>query len=118
MEGFEDPRPLLAIDADAGILDRATQGHVLCRAVGERQLHQDLAALGEFDGVADQVDQHLPQAGRVAGQVMRHLLGDEIDEFDTLGRAAFAEQIGYLGNQLARIEIDLGKLEMPGLDFR
>ncbi len=49
---------------------------------------------------------------------MRHLLGDEIDEFDTLGRAAFAEQIGYLGNQLARIEIDLGKLEMPGLDFR
>ena len=118
MEGFKDPHALLAIDTDAGILNRAMQRHVFLRAVDQCEFYEDLAALGEFDSVADEVDQHLPQPGRVAGQMVRHLLGDEIDEFDTLAGAALAEQIGDLGNQLARIEIDLRQFEPAGLDLR
>src|SRR5207302_9378197 len=51
VEGIEDPRLLLRIDADPGIANRAMERRILCRAVGERHLDQDLAALGELDGV-------------------------------------------------------------------
>src|SRR5205807_10152190 len=70
------------------------------------------------DRVADEIDQYLPQPGRVAGQTVRHLLGDEIDEFDPLAGAALAEQVGDFGDQLARIELDHSQIETAGFDLR
>ena len=91
---------------------------MLLRGVGQRQFDEDLTVLGEFDRIADQVNQHLPQPGRVAGQTVRHLLGDEIDEFNALAGAALAEQVGDFGDQLARIELDHCQIETTGFDLR
>ena len=64
---------LLFRDADAGIADEDPQAYLA--AVGGPGLfdaHIDVAALGELDGVAGEVGQHLLQAHGVAGEVVRH----------------------------------------------
>ena len=118
MEGFENPGLLIGVDADAGIPDRRQEGYAIFSAFGQRQLDEDLAALGEFHRVADEVDQHLPQPRRVAGEPPRHILGNEINEFEPLAGAALAKQIGHLGNQFARVEVDHRELKPPGFDLR
>ena len=55
------------LDADAGVdhARRASAADALAMR-RDRQAQRDAAALGELDGVAEQVDQHLPQAMRIA----------------------------------------------------
>jgi hypothetical protein len=54
-----------------------------------------MAAAGELDGIADQVDQHLPQAHRVADDGERQVRADLVDEFD--GLVARAQRKGLAG---------------------
>ena len=47
--------------------------HLLARALEQLDVEPDFAALGELDGVIDEVRQDLAQAQRVAQQVLRNL---------------------------------------------
>ena len=59
-------------DADAGVDDVEAEGDVGVGLGLLENADDDLAALGELDGVADQVDQHLPQPDRVGPDELRH----------------------------------------------
>jgi len=65
---LEEARLLLGIEPDAGVFDR--ECHPRPPAADRRRAcaHDDLAALGELDGIAQQVEQDLPDAGRIADQ--------------------------------------------------
>ncbi len=66
-KGVEDALQMLRGDADAGVLHLDHQ-----RAVVVVQPQQHMAALGELERVAQQVQQHLLQAQRIAPQVGRY----------------------------------------------
>ena len=68
-EGAEQLFLLIGLDADAGVAD--PEGHrAESVAIGRRDLdiQIDVAGVGKLDGVAQQVEQNLPQPPRVAGQ--------------------------------------------------
>ena len=63
VEIFEQPRLLLGRHADAGIGDRELDGRESVGDLAHAQFH--LALLGELAGVAQKVEQNLPQPHRV-----------------------------------------------------
>ena len=74
-ELLEQPAKFLRRDADAGVfhLDPHLRGvRSLVEAV---DADDDMAVVGEFDGVARQVDDDLPQASRVADEIPRAAAG-------------------------------------------
>ena len=74
-EGREQAFQLLALDPHAAVGDREFKAHLL-RAAGEpAHADPDAALRGELDGVADQVDQDLAQAQRVAEQAFGNAVG-------------------------------------------
>jgi len=54
---------------------------------GDRQPHQDFAAFGELDGVADELGEDLPQPDRIAPQDRRNGAVDVYGELHVLARA-------------------------------
>jgi hypothetical protein len=87
-------------NADAGIGDRAADGDVAVLLAQHLGAQADLAALGEFDGVGQEVEQDLLDAHRIAAHRFRH------------GRVEFAADgqllgLGALGDLLAGIEAEL-----------
>ena len=76
---------LLGGDADAGVGDgEAERRRRRRRAASSATVHDDLAALGELDGVADQVDQDLPQPAGVADQRVGHVRRDPAGQLQAL----------------------------------
>ena len=57
--GLEQPLPFFGADADAMVADFDTQQHAVAVNFCGTGAHRDLAAFGKFDGVADEVGQHL-----------------------------------------------------------
>ena len=70
-ERLEQHVELLGRDADAGVAHLEAQRRPVVPLVHEPDGHRHLAALGELDGVADQVGEDLAQAPRVAAQGRR-----------------------------------------------
>ncbi|MGB6943248.1 MAG: hypothetical protein WBE37_12675 [Bryobacteraceae bacterium] len=70
-EGLEDQGLLLRWDADPGVAYRKLQG---VRAIG-RALNgdRDFAPIGEFNRVAHQIDQNLPEPPGIAAHPRRHI---------------------------------------------
>ena len=68
LKGCEQRGLLLRRHANAGVLDSGAHGDP-CTIGGQRfHHHPHLALFSEFDGVADEVEQDLPQSQRVAQQ--------------------------------------------------
>ncbi len=67
-------------DADAGVSDLEPDGDFGVGGLGERRGNHHLAVFGELDGVAGEIDEHLPQAVGVAaqaiGDVRVHVIGE------------------------------------------
>ena len=57
-----------SIDTDAGIDDLETHDRVIAERARHGDVDVDMAAIGEFDGVAGDVEQHLAQPHRVAAE--------------------------------------------------
>ena len=120
MEGFEDPRALIGCDADAGILDRELQHHARRRPPGSDEISTRISPrLGELDRVADQVDQDLAQPHGSPITRVRHVLGDEIDEFQPLAGAALG-RTGRRSRRSARAgrTRPADSSSLPGFDLR
>ena len=117
MKGKEDIAQVLLGDADAGVGHLKTNAPFLHGFDG--QTHA--AVMGKFDGIAQQIEQHLPQPARVGvdhgGQARSACFGERQPLFGeawTERRAHFIQQLpqrefAVAQRQLARF--DLGKIE-------
>ena len=65
-EGFEDRRLLVGGDADAGVRDDEMQPRLPPSVAVHGDADDHVAALGELDGVADEIDEDLAEADGVA----------------------------------------------------
>jgi hypothetical protein len=105
-------------DADAGVLDLDAQVGLAAAVVAERlRLQFHPSRLGELHGVAQQVDDHLPQPRRVApqpgGQVIR--VEDQLQRF--LARV-MADQLEGTGHQVVDGEVYAFERHLGGADLR
>ena len=129
LEGLEDLLLLLARDADAGVADREVQ-HLRRPRFGHRRVglrgrvldagldpDDDLALLGELDGVADEVEQDLPQPARVADQGVGHLRLDLAGQLQPLPVGAEGQRPEGLPQDVPQGEVGVVELELAGLDL-
>ena len=117
-EGLEDGLLPRGRDADAGVTHREVQARLALRIVGQvhEQLHR--SGLGELDRVAEQVDEHLPQASRVAedrGGQARGLVPYEIEALLVRPDRQRAERILEHRREFERGDLHV---EAAGLDLR
>ena len=73
-EGLEQPRLIALRNADAGIADLDFNLHFVIADGALFDQHVNIAVLGELDGVADQVGDHLLKTQRIADDVVRHVI--------------------------------------------
>ena len=113
-ERLEHGRLLGGGDAQA----RVSDGEHRLAGLAPADAELDPAALGELDGVAEQVVQHLADPGRVARDpaVLRDA-GIE-NEGDRRRRCSLRVQVGELADFLGEIEGRGMELQAPGLDPR
>ena len=80
--------------------------------------HHHLAALGELDGVADQVDDDLPQPARVADQGVGHVRRRRGRPAPAPSCAARRASVFSVSPRLSRRRKSIGlQLELAGLDL-
>ncbi|MNZ61527.1 hypothetical protein D3C78_796260 [compost metagenome] len=117
-EGLEQPAHVGVAQADAGVLDADAQLRVLVVFVLDHGAHGDAAFVGELDGIAHQVGQHLLQALRVADQVQRGVSVDQADQLQVLLVGGRGEDGQGVLDQLAQVERDVLEDQFAGLDLR
>ncbi len=84
----------------------------------QRDLHGDLAALGEFDCITHKVRQYLPEADGVAGNKSRNTRVDFAGQFQILFRGTLGEDLGDAFDGFMQIEVGAFQLELARLDLR
>jgi len=115
-EGLEQARLRRCIEAGSGVAHLAAQYRAPAVPGAPGHHHDDLAPLGELDGVADEVGQDLPQPCRVASSSsvtpMTPFMGVRISwlmqAIGALGRLACLA--GGFSRRAARFELDLLEL--------
>ena len=116
-EAAEDVLLVFRRNADARIAHRHVQRHRCGAARHHRHRHHHLAAGGELDRIAAQIDQHLLQAQRVAHQHRRQLRVDVEQHFDRLAGGAGTQDHGQVAQQLIRAERVQVQRHLAGLDL-
>ncbi len=101
-------------DADAGIDDLEAQ---LAGGPNHLDADHDLAHVRELDGVADEIDQNLTQASRIAADFRRHVRIDRADQFQALGVRTRGADFDRLFDGFAQTEIDALEFELAGFDL-
>jgi hypothetical protein len=77
-----------------------------------------LTVLGELDGIADQVQDHLPQPVRVADQAVRHVRGDVERQLQAFLVGALGHRLDGVGQRVAQRKLRRHQFQLTGLDFR
>ena len=113
-KGIEYLRLRLLRNADTGIGDLEAQSLV---ADGPDP-HDDFSGIGEFDGIAHEVDQHLPQAGGIAAHRAGHVEIDRAGQFQTFRMSPRCENLDGLLDRIAQREFDVLQFELAGLHLR
>ncbi len=109
---------LLRRHADPGVGDLDLQPQPVGLVADRREPHDDLAGLGELEGVADQVDQHLGQPQRIADQGPRdRRIGGE-HHLDRLLALLLADQRGDVLQHVVETEGRRLDRQPSGLDLR
>src|SRR5690606_32522679 len=115
-EGLEQGADRFGRYADAGVGDREAQSARLARRLAARlrarHLDHDAAALGELDGVPDEVQQDLAQAHRIAVHARRHARADALLEREALAARAVGEQLERVVERRAQIEVRTLQVEL------
>ncbi len=107
-------------DADAGVLHHDFHGDAAVAARQRETCTQHLAALGELDGVAHQVGQHLAQPQRIAahaGQrgVVLRIVGHQ---FHALALGGVREHGQHFLHQRRQVQVHCLQFHLSGLDLR
>jgi hypothetical protein len=109
-ERTEDPGLLFLGHARAGISNRNRHGLVL-----DEGSNQHAACGRELDGVADDVEQNLANAGRIEVEKLRHGGGYGGGDLDPFAMGAGSEHFHDTFDQLAQIRCTVVKTEPAGL---
>ena len=117
-ERLEQFRRLLARHADAGVAHGELELHFLAGAFEQIDVQADLAALGELDGVVDEVGQDLTEAKRVAEQLLGNRGSDMGQELEPLIVRLLGRERGDRADHLVELEIGGLDVELVGLDLR
>src|SRR5581483_5653893 len=99
LEGREDALLLVGGYAGAGVAHRTEQTDLGAGLFLHLHAHHDLAVLGELDGVADQVDDDLLKAARIADQRVRHLRRNLARQVQSLGVGADSQRLQRRGER-------------------
>src|SRR5476649_1606039 len=119
LEFLEQARDRIGGDADAGVADaEADQVIALpARPLQPLDAQGDVAALGELEGVADQVDQHLAQPGRIADDERRQPLAECEIETDAARGGLLFEQADHIFHRRRQRKIDVLDTQLARLDL-
>ena len=120
-EGLEQSLDAIGGDADAGVGHRKAQFAAQAIAWSGADCGAYLAGRGELDGVRQQIDQHLTQAGHVGDDLGRHARTHPVDQFQILGGGGGRDQVQGILKAGAQVKgrvfqfhparFDLGKIE-------
>jgi hypothetical protein len=116
-EGVEDACRLFSIEADSGVVHlqvkscRVPLGWIDCRG------DHDQAVGREFDGIPEQVGEHLTDPARVATHDGGHVVADGGHQLQSFGVGLAGEQLGHVLDQRGDIEVDVLEIEAAGLDL-
>ena len=80
-------------------------------------MYYDLARFGELDGVAYQIDDHLPQPQRVAQQGVGDFRRDVIGEFETLFGGADGQRLQGITQSVPQIKRQRFQVEFARFDL-
>ena len=114
----KQPGPLLGVEPDAGVAHGERHARASAAERHGPGVHPDAAALGELERVAEQIEQDLAHARRIADQ---HVVGTGIDlgiEREPLGGGLRLERAHDAVDQAGQRERGGLQLEAPGLDLR
>ena len=117
LEGLEQPRLLFGRQADAGVLHLEAHQRALIALLQQLGADNDLTPFGELDRVIGVIDQHLPQAQRIAQQARRQFGVDIEDQLQALAGAFLADQAGQVFQHALQLEGDRLHLQLAGLDL-
>ena len=114
LEFVEDARLLAFRNADAGVAHRQ---HGLARARAGLDHDTDAAGFRELDGVAGEIEQHLPQPRGIADDALRQAFVDVGGDLQALRLRARTEQLDHVLDQRAERERLGLELDAAGLDL-
>src|SRR5439155_7131412 len=102
-------------DANAAVADEIVQQRRVIVLRHQLDLDEDLPPFGELDGVADQIDQDLPQTERIAEDDARHVGQHVAHELESLLLGAQRKRLQQIGGVIAdrernRLELQLSEL--------
>jgi len=120
LEFLEDDFENLGFHADARVLDLDDDRGALIR-VGvtfEARAQQHAAPVGELDGVAGEVDEHLTDACFVADEAHRNMRLDLGDDLELLLEGARRQKFADAFERGAEIEGAFLDMDLAGLDLR
>src|SRR5208283_6123194 len=104
-EGVENHFLLLGFDADSRILHTELQAHALSIAGMLGYADGDLAVFGEFDGVAYQVDQHLPETPRVSDVRIGEFRIDAAEQLESFDLRPKRQRFDGAVDGIAQVEL-------------
>jgi hypothetical protein len=111
----EDTAVIAVGNSDAGVANGDGDSTCFgCRLDQDR----DAAVFRELDGVADQIEQHLPQPCRVAKHARRQPFVDVAADLETLRLSARAQKFDGVLDETRQCERLYRQVETAGLDFR
>jgi hypothetical protein len=116
-EGLEQTSDGLGIETDPGVPDGKAQGAGF-GVRGRRDLDRDLALLGELDGIADQIEQDLPEPDRIAQDDGRHAGIDPRRKLEALAPRLGGQRLDDALDDRARHDLDALEIEPAGFYFR
>ncbi len=116
-ERLEERAHVLVGQPDAGVLHADAQLRAVGPLILDHGAHDDGALVGELDGVADQVGQHLLEPQRIADQRQRRVAVDQADQLEVLGVRRRAEDGEGVLDQVAQVERDAVEHQLAGLDL-
>ena len=116
LERLEQALHFFRIDADAGVLDFKADQQATLVGFNEPGAHDDLAALGEFDGVGGEVEQRLTQPRRVAVQPDRGVAKIDHDAEPLLARFV-DDHRAYRADDRIEREVRVFDLHLAGVDL-
>ena len=117
-KGAEDAVELVRGNAAPRVMHPECKADLAVLAADAAHADFHLAAIGELDGVADQVVEDLAQAGRIAAQHGGHSRLDVVEQLDALLACTQRKRATGLGNHRDDREINALERQMPGLYAR
>lgn len=108
----------LRCDADAGVGHRKTQADFAAAGADAFGADADLALLRKFDGVLQQMPEHLPQAVDIAAQRWWQVTAGGFLETQPLGFRGFAVAVDETGQQFIDCERRRVEANLPGFQRR